>query len=62
MRGRLRRLENRYGPEGCPECAGGQGFVLTYGDDAPRQECCPRCERPLTIIRVVEEGDEEGGG
>jgi rubrerythrin len=57
FRNRVRRLEE---PSWiCPECAPPRGIVITYGYDV-RDERCPACGRVLTIIRVVEEGDEEG--
>jgi hypothetical protein len=62
---RLRRLEERAGEGRCLECSGGAGIVVTYpsgpgvGTTAQR---CPRCGRALTLIRVVYDGAEEGGG
>jgi predicted RNA-binding Zn-ribbon protein involved in translation (DUF1610 family) len=65
---RLRKLEleERAGEGRCPECAGNAGIVVTYDASEPgvgtTAQRCPRCGRALTLIRVVYEGDEEGGG
>jgi hypothetical protein len=64
---RLRRLEERAGGR-CPECVGGAGIVVAYDEAVATvrrealEECCPRCGRAPTVIRVVYDGDEEGGG
>ena len=63
---RLRKLEERAGEGGCPECAGNAGIVVTY--DASETEAgataqrCPRCGRAPTIIGVVYDGEEEEEG
>ncbi len=62
---RLRRLEKRAGEGGCPECAGGAGIVVTYPSEpgvGTTAQRCPRCGRALTLIRVVYDDDEGGGG
>jgi hypothetical protein len=63
---RLRRLEERARGGPCPECGGGpHGPERIAIDRIPEgaEEFCPSCGRPLwTVIKVVYEGDEEGGG
>jgi hypothetical protein len=62
---RLRRLEERGGRGSCPECTGAEGLVVVYDEATERKaldERCSRCGRALTIIRVVYDGNEEGGG
>jgi hypothetical protein len=62
---RLRRLEERGGRVPCPECTGAEGLVVVYDEATERKaldEHCSRCGRALTIIRVLYDGNEEGGG
>jgi hypothetical protein len=69
--GRLRRLEGR--EHRCPECGLAPDEhgrpVAVYegrpdkGFDGDPNERCPRCSRPLyTVLNVVYEGEEGGGG
>ena len=61
---RLRRLEEREGRASCPECSGAEGLVFVYDEATERKaldERCSRCGGALTIIRVVFDGNEEGG-
>lgn len=65
INGRLRRLEERGGRGSCPDCTGGEGLVFVYDEATERKaldERCSRCGRALTIIRVLYDGNEEGGG
>ena len=62
---RLRRLEERRGRVPCPECTGAEGLVVVYDEATERKaldERCSRCGRALTIIHLVYDGNEEGGG
>ena len=65
IRNRLRRLEDRDGSEGCPECYLKPQATYAYypeeGDPTPEPERCPRCGRPLGFVVAVVY-DEEGGG
>jgi hypothetical protein len=56
IKSRLRRLEECARDSGCLECAGVPGIVVAYDEATERKalyECCSRCGRALTVIRVV---------
>ena len=56
IKSRLRRLEECARDSGCSECTGAEGIVVAYDAATERNalnECCSRCGRALTVIRVV---------
>jgi len=68
---RLRRLEES--GDSCPECGlsatARRPIAVVYPDDPDKSfdgdpyERCPECGRPLyTVLNVVYEGEEGGGG
>jgi hypothetical protein len=73
IEGKIRRLERRGSGGRCPECGlmpGGHGRVAVINEEHPEKsfdgdpdERCSSCGRPLyTVLRVVYEGEEGGGG
>jgi hypothetical protein len=63
---RIRRLERRAREARCVECGlppDGLGRIVLERLPEGEPEFCPECVRPLwTVIKVVYDGDEEGGG
>jgi hypothetical protein len=75
IKNRLRRLEERQGGGGCPECglsaSARRPLAVVYPDDSDKgfegdpYEACAACGEPLyTVIRVVYDSPagEEGEG
>lgn len=73
IKSRLRRLEEQEHHGICPECGlppDGHGRLVVIYEEHPEKsfqgepdERCASCGRALyTVIRVVYEGDEGGGG